>query len=92
MLEDIRWPWQTNFVARMTDSKGYFELSIFDRTRYRVHANSRDTDDAVSAEPLPIGPIFDFNSTIRLVLTRKGHSAVDLAGKGLERWRAGLGL
>jgi 5-hydroxyisourate hydrolase-like protein (transthyretin family) len=94
MLEDIRWPWQTIVVAATTGADGHFEVSAFDGTAYRIHAISmaRLTTDSVSAEPLPFGPGSDVTKPLRLVLTRKGHSAAELAGKGLERWRAGLGL
>jgi 5-hydroxyisourate hydrolase-like protein (transthyretin family) len=94
MLEDIRWPWQTNVVAATTGTDGHFEVSAFLGTAYRIHAISmgRLTTDSVSAEPLPLGPGSDVSKPLRLVLTRNGHSAAELAGKGIERWRAGLGL
>ena len=94
LLEDIRWPWQTNVILTTTDSKGHFEISAFDRTSYRIHAVTmgRFTNETVSAEPMPLGPGTDLSKPLQLILTRKGHSAAELAGKGLERWRAGIGL
>lgn len=94
MVEDIRWPWQTSSVAATTDANGHFEISVFDGTTYRIHAvtMARFTNQSLSAEPFPLGPGLDVSKPLRLVLSRKGHSAAELAGKGLERWRAGLGL
>jgi 5-hydroxyisourate hydrolase-like protein (transthyretin family) len=94
LLEDIRWPWQTNVILTTTDSNGHFEISAFDRTAYRIHAVTmgRFTNETVSAEPMPLGPGTDLSKPLQLILTRKGHSAAELAGKGLERWRAGSGL
>ncbi len=46
----------------------------------------------ISAKPLPLGLGADLGKPLRLILTRKGRSAAELTGKGLERWRAGLGL
>jgi 5-hydroxyisourate hydrolase-like protein (transthyretin family) len=93
-LEDRRWPWQTNVVSATTESDGRFKISVFDGTRYRIHAitMARFTDEAVSAEPYPIGPDTDFGQPVKLILTRKGHSAAELIGKSLERWRAGQGF
>ena len=93
-LEDLRWPWQTSTILASTDAKGHFEISAFDRTAYRVHAitMARTASEAFSAEPLPLGPASDFDKPVRLVLTCRGHSAAELSGKGLERWRAGLGF
>ena len=94
MLEDIRWPWQTSTISTATDAKGHFELAVFDGTAYRVHAISMApfTNASTSAEPVPLGPGTDSAKPLRLILTRKGHSASELVGKGLDRWRAGLGL
>ena len=94
MLEDVRWPWQTNAISAMTDAKGRFEISRFDGTAYRVHAvtMASRTTEAVSAEPVPLSPGTGLGKPLQLILTRKGHSAAELTGKGLERWRAGLGL
>jgi hypothetical protein len=94
LLEDIRWPWQTNSILTTTDSKGHFEISAFDGTAYRIHAVTmgRFNNEIVSAEPMPLGPGTDLNKPLQLILTRKGHSAAELTGKGLERWRGGLGL
>ena len=93
-LEDPRWPWQTNVVLATTDAKGHFTVLVFDRTHYRIHAVSRSrfTNTANSAEPFPLNPDTDINQPLKLVLTRKGMSNFEGIGKGLERWRAGLGL
>jgi hypothetical protein len=53
---------------------------------------ARFTSETVSAEPIPLGPGTDLSKPLQLILIRKGHSAAELVGKGLERWRAGLGL
>jgi len=94
MLEDVRWPWQTSMVSATTDARGHFEIQAFDGTIYRVHAITRAnfTDEATSAEPILLGPATDVRKPLRLVLTRKGHSAADLTGRGLDRWRSGQGL
>jgi len=94
MLEDVRWPWQTSVVSAATDQNGHFEISVFDGTAYRVHAvtMARSTNESVSAEPIPLGPGTDLSKPLQLILVRKGHSAAELIGKGLERWRSGLGL
>jgi hypothetical protein len=93
-LEDIRWQWRTNAILATTDAKGHFEISAFDRTAYRIHAVTmgRVTNETVSAEPMPLDPGTDLSKPLQLILTRKGHSATELTGKGLERWHAGLGL
>jgi hypothetical protein len=93
MIEDIRWPWQTSVVAAITDATGHFEIRVFEGTAYRIHAvtMAQFTNQSLSAEPFPLGPGADLSEPLRLVLTRKGHSAAELTGKGLERWRAGLG-
>jgi hypothetical protein len=94
MIEDIRWPWQTSVVAAITDATGHFEIRVFEGTAYRIHVvtMAQFTNQSLSAEPFPLGPGADLSEPLRLVLTRKGHSAAELTGKGLERWRAGLGL
>jgi hypothetical protein len=94
LLEDVRWPWQTSVISATTDQKGHFEISAFDATAYRVHAvtMARFTNEAISAEPIPLGPGTDLSKPLQLILVRKGHSAAELVGKGLQRWRAGLGL
>jgi hypothetical protein len=94
LLEDVRWPWQTSVISATTDPKGHFEISAFDATAYRVHAvtMARFTNETVSAEPIPLGPGTDLSKPLQLILIRKGDSAAELVGKGLERWRAGLGL
>jgi hypothetical protein len=92
MLEDIRWPWQTSFVSTTTDSRGYFEVAVFDETSYRVHALTMGPGQTISAEPIPVSPASDLSKPLRLVLTRKVHPTAELSGKGLDRWRAGLGL
>jgi len=94
LLEDLRWPWQTSFILTNTDANGHFEIVAFGGTAYRLHAVSfaRFTTDSVSAEPLPLGPATDLSKPLQMVLTRKGASSADLSGKGLERWRAGLGF
>ena len=93
-LEDLRWPWQTNVVLATTDAKGHFTVSAFDGTRYRIHAVTRSqfTNTATSAEPFPLNPDTDVSQPLKLVLTRKGSSNFEGIGKGLERWRAGLGF
>ncbi|MCU1238512.1 MAG: hypothetical protein JWP63_6479 [Candidatus Solibacter sp.] len=85
LLEDLRWPWQTNAVLAQTDAKGHFEISAFDGTAYRIHAVSRGarTTDSVSAEPLRLDPGTDVSKPLRLILTHKGNSTAELAGKGL---------
>ena len=94
LLEDVRWPWQTSVISATTDQKGHFEISAFDGTAYRIHAvtMARFTNESVSAEPIPLGPGTDLSKPLQLILIRKGNSAAELVGKGLERWRAGLGL
>ena len=81
-------------VSATTDQKGHFEISVFDGTAYRIHAvtMARFINEAVSAEPVPLGPGTDLSKTLQLILIRKGHSAAEMVGKGLERWRSGLGL
>ena len=94
LLEDIRWPWRTSVILTTTDSKAHFEISVFDGTAYRIHAVTicRRTNESFSAEPMPLSPETDVSKPLVLVLTRKGNSAAELSGKGLDRWRAGLGL
>ena len=91
---DVRWPWQTNVISTTTDPKGQFEISAFNGTAYRIHAvtMARTINESVSAEPLALSPGTDLSKPLHLILTRKGHSAAELIGKGLERWRAGLGF
>lgn len=94
LLEDVRWPWRTSVVLARTDIFGRFEVTVFDETEYRVHAVAKAwlTNESVSAEPSRIRPGMDLSKPLRLILTRKGHSAAELTGTGLERWRAGLGF
>jgi hypothetical protein len=53
---------------------------------------ARFTNESVSIEPMLLDPETNVSKPIRLILTKKGHSAAELTGKGLERWHAGLGL
>ena len=94
MLKDVRWPWQTNSIAAFTEASGHFVVTAFDDTRYRIHAitMARFTNDSVSAEPMVLDPGTDLRQPLKLILRKKGHSASELTGKGLERWRSGLGL
>ena len=94
LLEDPRWPWQTSTVLATTDPSGHFKISAFDRTEYRIHAvtMARFTNQCVSAGPQSLVPGADLSRPLQLMLTKRGHSAAELTGKGLERWRAGLGL
>jgi hypothetical protein len=94
LLEDVRWPWQTNTILATTDAQGRFEIAAFDGTAYRIHAvkMASRVGDSVSADPVALGPATDLSKPQRLILTRKGHSAAELTGKGLEAWRAGRGL
>jgi Carboxypeptidase regulatory-like domain len=94
LLEDPRWPWQTHTVSATTDAKGHFAVKVFDGTVYRVHAvtMARFTNESISAEPGLVTPGMDMSKPMRLILTYKGNSAAKLAGKGLDRWRAGLGF
>jgi len=93
-LEDVRWPWQTSFILTNTDANGHFEIVAFDGTIYRLHVVNfaPTTTESVSAEPLPLGPTTDLSKPLQLVLSRRGASSAELSGKGLERWRAGLGF
>ncbi len=93
-LEDPRWPWQTSTVLTTTDTSGHFGLSAFNGTQYRIHAvtQSRFTNAATSVEPFPLGPNTNLRQPLKLFLTRKGSSNFEGIGKGLERWRAGLGF
>jgi hypothetical protein len=94
MLEDPRWPWQTMVISTATDATGHFSVAVFDATAYRIHAinPAQLTNECISAEPYPLSPDTDLSKPIRLILTRKGHSAAELVRTGLDRWRAGLGL
>ena len=94
VVEDIRWPWQTNVVAAVTDAKGHFEISVFEGTPYRIHAMTMApvTNQWLHAEPLLLRPGAGISEPLRLVLTRKGFPLPESTDKGLERWRAGLGL
>jgi hypothetical protein len=45
----------------------------------------------ISAEPAPIEPGGEAVN-LKLILTRKGYSPMDLVRTGLDNWRKGLGL
>jgi hypothetical protein len=91
-LEDPRWPWQTSTVAAATDSQGHFRAYGLDGTRYRLHAAIFATPkNPISAEPAPIEPGGEAVN-LKLILTRKGYSPMDLVRTGLDNWRKGLGL
>jgi hypothetical protein len=89
-LEDPRWPWQTPTLVATTDKEGRFTAQVLDGTRYRIHA-AGFANDSVSAEPASIEVGLN-RLDLKLVLTRKGYSPHEGAGKGLDDWRKGLGL
>ena len=88
-LEDPRWPWQI-FMSTITDRQGRFNLHALDGTRYRIHATA-GTGNPTSAEPKTIEP-GGSPVDVKLILIRKGDSARELVGTGLEDWRKGFGL
>jgi hypothetical protein len=73
LLEDIRWPWRTSVILTTTDSKGHFEISVFDGTAYRIHAVTmgRRTNESFSAEPMPLGPETDVSKPLLLASRAK---------------------
>ena len=87
--EDPRWPSMVS-LAVTTDSAGQFKIEGFDGTSYRIHANMR-VENYVSAEPVTIEPGSN-TATVRLVLTRQGHSMAGSIDKAYENWRQGRGL
>jgi hypothetical protein len=94
VLEDVRWPWRISTTAATTDSSGHFEITAFDGTSYRIHAvtMANFTNQASSAEPIPLVPSTDLSKPLQLILVRKGNSAAELINKGLDQWRAGRGF
>ena len=89
-LEDPRWPWQIFTVSTISDRQGRFILHGLDGTRYRIHAVAC-AGSPTSAEPITI-ELGDNPLDLKLILIRKGDSARQLVGTGLEDWRKGLGL
>jgi hypothetical protein len=86
LLEDIRWPWQTNAILTTSDSNGHFEISAFDGTAYRIHAVTmvRFTNETVSAEPMTLDPGTDPSKPIQT----DPHTKRTLCGR-IDRQRAG---
>lgn len=91
VLEDPRWSWQGSRVSGTSKADGTFTMSAYDGTRYRLHAVSRTTGEALSAKPIPIEPGTDV-LRFRVIVSENGDSTHLLNDIGLAQWRSGRGL